>query len=53
VAPIQAAVGIGLCRLGVIKGEDKNGKMVEYISEKKGFMGRGEYLWCDSDVQPS
>jgi len=37
-------------RLGAIKGEDKNGKIVEYITEKKGFMGRGEYFWFELDA---
>lgn len=29
-----------LLRVGIIKGFDKAGKMVEFITEKKGFFGK-------------
>jgi hypothetical protein len=39
-APVQGTVKIISLRFGVIKGFDKTGKMVEYVTEKKGFFGK-------------
>lgn len=37
-------------QFAVIKGVDKTGKFVEFVTEKKGFFGKSEYMIEYSDL---